>query len=86
MLIELTANHLRHGRPGKSCDCAIALAMREAGYTFPVCGYKTIWWGLCSNRQEVDTPGPVESLMRRVDGKQRGNVKPCTFKIEGAVS
>jgi hypothetical protein len=82
--ISVTQAHLDGAKPKSTYSCAAALAMADAGLTFPAVKLMTLTW--VDARLEVRvalTPPEVRAFIHRFDRKgSRHLAKPFSFELE----
>ncbi len=83
LTIKVEKEHIRHGKADREADCAVALAMKDAGCTFPVVRDDWLRWGLCDNRHLARTPQSVVRFIALDAPAEDG--EPFTFKLEGGL-
>jgi hypothetical protein len=75
--VQETQDHIDRGRPGKMCDCPIALAVKELTGSESVI---VTWCGITTADQNCDIPIAAKNFIKLFDLGEK--VQPFDFEID----
>lgn len=79
-LIQVTQKHINKGKKQAYDRCPVALAVKDAGYSYAEVDQVTIEFGYeLWNYSSMVPPRSVKRFVRKFDEKGRKHVKPFNF-------
>lgn len=77
MIINVTADHISHGKRANACDCPVALAARAAGFKDAQVYASHMYW--LGGRKMQDLPNKAMAFIRDFD--EGRPVQPFSMEV-----